>query len=33
VDVNMKEFEEKLKGDTRKEKLIELLRTDYNIAI
>ncbi|WP_206614348.1 glycosyltransferase family 2 protein [Chitinophaga barathri] len=33
VDVNMKEFEEKLKGDTRKETLIELLRTDYNIAI
>ncbi|MBO9152042.1 glycosyltransferase family 2 protein [Chitinophaga sp. GCM10012297] len=33
VDVNMREFEEKLKGDTRREKLIELLRTDYNIAI
>lgn len=33
VDVNLKEFEEKLQGDTSREKLISLLKTDYNIAI
>lgn len=33
VDVNLKEFEEKLQGDTSREKLIALLKTDYNIAI
>lgn len=33
VDVNVKEFEAKLEGDTSKERLKEILRTDYNIAI
>ncbi|WP_343704415.1 glycosyltransferase family 2 protein [Chitinophaga sp.] len=33
VDVNVKEFEEKLQGDTSREKMIELLKKDYNIAI
>ncbi|MGX5818956.1 glycosyltransferase family 2 protein [Chitinophaga lutea] len=33
VDVNVKEFEAKLNGDTSRERLVELLRTDYNIAI
>ncbi|RPE08450.1 glycosyltransferase family 2 protein [Chitinophaga lutea] len=33
VDVNLKEFEDKLQGDTSRERLIELLRKDYNIAI
>lgn len=33
VDVNVKEFEQKLNGDTDKERLKEILRTDYNIAV
>lgn len=33
VDVNMKEFEDKLKGDTSKERLIALLRSDYNMPL
>ncbi|WP_343308188.1 glycosyltransferase family 2 protein [Chitinophaga niabensis] len=33
VDVNMKEFEDKLNGDTSKEKLKALLRSDYNISL
>lgn len=33
VDVNMKEFEDKLNGDTSKERLIALLRSDYNMPL
>jgi glycosyltransferase involved in cell wall biosynthesis len=33
VDVNLKEFELKLKGDTRKENMIALLKNDYNIVL
>ena len=33
VDVNVKEFEQKLEGDASKERLKEILKTDYNIAI
>jgi glycosyltransferase involved in cell wall biosynthesis len=33
VDVNLQEFERKLNGDTSKEKLVSLLKTDYNIIL
>jgi glycosyltransferase involved in cell wall biosynthesis len=33
VDVNVKEFEQKLAGDNRREKVVELLKQDYNIAL
>ncbi|UYQ92352.1 glycosyltransferase family 2 protein [Chitinophaga horti] len=33
VDVNVKEFEVKLAGDKRREKVVELLKQDYNIAL
>lgn len=33
VDVNLQEFERKLNGDTSKEKLVTLLKTDYNIIL
>ncbi|WP_119080312.1 glycosyltransferase family 2 protein [Chitinophaga alhagiae] len=33
VDINVKEFEARLNGDTSHERLKEILRTDYNIAI
>jgi glycosyltransferase involved in cell wall biosynthesis len=33
VDVNVREFESKLGGDNRPEKVIELLKQDYNIAL
>ena len=33
VDVNLQEFERKLDGDIRKEKLIAVLKNDYNIIL
>lgn len=33
VDVNVKEFEEKLNGDNSKERLAEILRQDYKIVV
>jgi len=33
VDVNVKEFEEKLNGDNSKERLTEILRQDYKIVV
>lgn len=33
VDVNFQEFEKKLNGDTSREKLVALLKTDYNIIL
>lgn len=32
VDINMKEFEEKLNGDNSREKLLAVLKHDYNIS-
>lgn len=33
VDVNVKEFEQKLNGDNSRERLAEVLRQDYNIVV